>query len=165
MAFVVADVAEEGVVMRSYKSLVLAILVCELVGIVSGLWSMSEGMAWYRGLEKPVLNPPSWVFGPVWTVLYALMGGAVWLVWREKGWGRDVWLFGAHLLVNGLWSIVFFRWHALGWSLAVIALLCVMIGSLVWLFRGVRWAGWLLVPYLLWVSFATWLNWRIWMLN
>ena len=128
-----------------------------------------QAAQFYQQLARPDWAPPSSVFGPVWTVLYALMALAAWLVWREKGFYRAravLTLFLVQLGFNALWSWLFFAWHLGVWALADILLLWVlilvtMIGF--WRLRPV--AGVLLVPYLLWVSFALVLNYSVWQLN
>ena len=138
---------------------------------------------WYRTLRKPAWNPPSWVFGPVWTVLYTLMGIASWLVWRsgngptlENGTLIDsskkrvvngaLTLYGVHLLFNGLWSVLFFGKRNIKWALIEIVVLWGLIGAtLIRFYRIKPLAGWLLAPYLLWSTFATVLNAKLWQLN
>lgn len=128
--------------------------------------------SWYQELTKPAWNPPSWVFGPVWTVLYALMAIAAWRVWRSAAGevGPSVapalGVFFAQLVANGLWSFLFFGLHRPGLALVDIVVLLILIAGTIGLFRRHdRWAAWLLVPYLLWVAFATFLNFTLWRLN
>ena len=123
----------------------------------------------YRMLEQPTWAPPGWLFGPVWTTLYLLMGIAAWLVWRERE-RVDVRgplaLFVVHLAVNALWTWLFFGWGLRGWALVEIVVLWLMIALLIVLFRRVRpLAGALLLPYLAWVTFATALTAAVWRLN
>jgi tryptophan-rich sensory protein len=124
---------------------------------------------WYAALAKPSWNPPAWVFGPAWSVLYLLMGVAAWLVWREGGWqrqGRALGLFLAQWLLNALWTPLFFGLHRLGLAFAEIVLLWVAIAATLGAFwRARRAAGVLLVPYLAWVTFAAALNFTIWRMN
>jgi translocator protein len=124
--------------------------------------------AWYAALEKPPWNPPSWVFGPVWTVLYILMGVAAWLVWdRYRGAAKvALGLFVVQVIFNALWSYFFFGAQAPGLAFGWIVLLWVLIVATLVLFWRVRAvAGVLLLPYLAWVSFATVLNFALWQLN
>jgi translocator protein len=120
-------------------------------------------------LEKPAFNPPSWVFGPVWTVLYAMMAVAAWLVWREAGFGgatAALSLFFVQLALNLAWSGIFFGLRQPGWALVEIAVLwAAILATMILFFRHSTLAGWLLVPYLLWVSFASVLNAALWRLN
>ena len=124
---------------------------------------------WYAGLHKPSWNPPAWVFGPAWTMLYLLMAIAAWLVWREGGWkaqGRVLAGFLLQWLLNALWTPLFFGLHRPGLAFAEIVLLWLAITATLWSFWRVRkLAGLLLVPYLAWVSFAAVLNFAIWRLN
>ena len=124
---------------------------------------------WYAGLEKPFFNPPSWLFGPVWTVLYLTIAVSGWLVWRQKGFGgarRAFAVYFVQLFLNALWSWLFFGLHFMGLAFVEILLLWGSILATIVLFqRHHRFAGWLLVPYLLWVSFASVLNGTLWWLN
>ena len=124
---------------------------------------------WYAALHKPSWNPPAWLFGPAWTLLYITMAVAAWLVWREGGWktqGRTLGLFLLQWLLNALWTPLFFGLHRPGLAFAEIILLWLAIAATLALFWRVRKAaGVLLVPYLAWVSFAAALNFTIWRLN
>lgn len=121
----------------------------------------------YAQLIKPSWAPPAGVFGPVWTVLYALMGVAVWLVWRSPGRRAGaIALFVAQLAANALWSWLFFAWHRGALAAAEVLLLLVLIAATARMFwRTNRPAAWLLVPYLLWVTFASALTWSVWKSN
>jgi len=151
----------------------LAVLFVALVlgiGYLSGTAGDGANSAWFQSLEKPAFNPPSWVFGPVWTVLYVLMGLAAFLVWREGPGRRAVQvalgLFVLQFALNAAWSPTFFGAQSVGGGAAVILALLAVLAMTVWRFFGVRrLAGWLLVPYLLWVAFATALNLSILALN
>lgn len=122
--------------------------------------------AWYQSIAKPTWNPPNWIFGPVWTVLYTLIAVAAWRVWR-KGHARiplTVWIL--HLVPNALWSYFFFGAKRMDWALVDILVLLIGIVATMALFaQRDRIAAWLMVPYLLWVSFATLLNWTLLSLN
>jgi tryptophan-rich sensory protein len=124
-----------------------------------GAAATASAGSFYEQLTRPNWAPPSSVFGPVWTVLYLLMGIAAWLVWRERGFGNArvaLTLFLVQLVLNGLWSWLFFAWQQGAWALGEILVLWVMILATVVAFWRVRpLAGMLLVPYLTWVSFAT----------
>lgn len=139
------------------------------VGLLSGLATARGVQEWYPGLAKPPFNPPDWVFGPVWTVLYLMMGVAAWLVWRradEARVGTPLVLFAAQLLLNGLWSVLFFGLRSPGVAAVEILLLWIAIVLTIRSFRRVSVpAALLLVPYWAWVSFAAVLNISIWMLN
>lgn len=124
---------------------------------------------WYRGLNKPAWNPPGWIFGPVWTLLYILMAIAAWRVWRQsEGTAARVTLlwFGVQLALNALWSVLFFGLQRPGLAFAeVIVFWAILVGLLVRFWRADRIAGALWSPYVAWVSFATVLNGTIWWLN
>lgn len=128
-----------------------------------------EARSFYGQLAQPSWAPPAWVFGPVWTVLYVLMGISAWLVWRSGGFranGTELGLFVGHLPVNALWSWLFFVWHLGGCAFLNILALLLTLSLLIVLFWRVRpLAGTLLSPYLLWVAFASVLNYSLWQLN
>lgn len=149
--------------------LVLFIVLCLSVGGLGAIATTPEIDGWYQTLAKPSWNPPSWIFGPVWTTLYVLMAIAAWLVWKKSGVqaaALPLTLFGVQLLLNLAWSWLFFRHHLIGWACVDIALLWLAIlATTTVFFQHSRLAGWLLVPYLLWVSFAAVLNFSIWRLN
>jgi len=135
----------------------------------AGVGSMFMPGEWYAGLAKPAWNPPNWLFGPVWTVLYILMAVAAWLVWRRQGLAGaalPLLVFVVQLVLNAMWSWLFFGLQRPGVALAEILVLWVAILVTILLFFRVRSvAGILLIPYLLWVSFAAVLNFTIWRLN
>jgi tryptophan-rich sensory protein len=124
---------------------------------------------WYAGLEKPPWNPPNWLFGPVWTMLYLLMAVSGWLVWKTAGWrggATALGCFAVQLLLNAAWSWIFFGLHRPGLAFGEIVVLWCAIAATIVLFWRVRpLSGALLLPYLLWVSFAAILNLRLWQLN
>ena len=156
--------------MKNWQKLVAAILICEGAGALGAVFTTPAIATWYATLAKPAWNPPSWLFAPVWTTLFVLMGIALYLIWRTdltKIEEREAfWLFLAHLLVNVLWSVVFFGLHSPGLGVVVILILLGYIIYLITRFWPInRTAAWLLVPYALWVSFATVLNFTIWQLN
>lgn len=135
---------------------------------VGGLVSVQAG-SFYLDLIRPPWAPPAWLFGPVWSVLYVLMGVAAWLVWRTSGGGRArtaLTLFMAQLAANALWTWLFFAWRQGGWAFAEVLLLWAMIAATVHSFAQVnRFAAALLLPYLAWDSFAAALNFSLWRLN
>jgi tryptophan-rich sensory protein len=140
-----------------------------VAGAVGGLATAAGLRDWYPALDKPSWNPPGWVFGPVWSVLYVLIGVAAWLVWRERadaavGVALGVWAL--QLVLNSVWPWLFFGLHLPGWAFAEILVLWAAIAATIVLFRDASpAAAWLLVPYLAWVSFAALLNGAIWRLN
>lgn len=145
------------------------LLVCLIVSGIGGLVTASSVGGWYVTLNKPAFNPPDWVFAPVWTILYLLMAVAAWRVWRStKKAARRAALsvFGAQLALNLLWSIFFFGFQQIGLALIEILLLLSTIAlNTVLFWRIERLAGWLFVPYVLWVSYAAALNLALWLLN
>jgi translocator protein len=121
---------------------------------------------WYAALHKPWWNPPPWIFGPAWTLLYTLMAVAAWLVWKQVGWRRPLIFYFVQLALNAAWTPVFFGARQPGWALVVIAALWVAILlTMVGFHRVSKTAGWLFAPYLAWVSFAASLNFALWHLN
>ena len=140
-----------------------------LAGVLGVLVSDTGTSPWFMALEKPSFMPPTWLFAPVWTLLYTLMGIAAWRVWRRWGWAGApgaLSAFGVQLALNALWTPVFFGLHDLGMGLVIIVALWLAIAVTIGTFRRKdRLAAWLLAPYLTWVSFATALNAAILMLN
>ncbi len=156
--------------MKTALGLIVAIVIPLAVGAVSGAATARGVSSWYPTLVKPSFNPPAWIFGPVWTVLYIMMGAAAFVVW-QRGWDSAgvraaVTAFAVQLALNGLWSILFFGLQSPGLALLEIVVLWLAIAATSVLFwRVATVAGALMVPYLLWVSFATVLNASIWWLN
>lgn len=153
------------------KAVVLALflLVCYTAAFVAGLMTRPEISTWYAALAKPAWQPPNWLFGPVWTLLYGVMAVAGWRVWcaaQSKWRTLALWAFGAQLAVNFVWSPVFFNLHRTGWAVVIIFGLW----FLILFFAGVTWkfarvATFLFLPYFLWVSFAAALNYTVWRMN
>ena len=148
----------------------IAVGVCLLIGFLSGFATQSSVNDWYAALNKPSFNPPNWIFGPVWTVLYIMMGIAAGIVWSKGFYHKWVktalYHFGFQLLFNALWSVVFFGFQSPFWALLVILVLMMLIlGTIRWFNVVSRLAAYLMIPYFLWVCFASLLNYRIWMLN
>ena len=155
--------------MKNGIALIAILALCFAVSGLGALSTMSSVDTWYATLAKPPFNPPDWVFGPVWTLLYAMMAVAAWRVWREpRTPPRNLGLvmFWIQLSLNLAWSILFFGMRSPVTALfCILMLLLAIIVTLRSFFRVDRVAGWLLVPYLAWVSFATVLNASIWYLN
>jgi tryptophan-rich sensory protein len=155
---------------QDYTVLGTSIAITLLAAVFGGALTVSPVRTWYRTIRKPAWNPPDAIFTPVWTVLYILIGLALWRVWR-LGWDQAsvraaVILFLIQLASNVLWSGVFFGLRQPGWGFAEICVLWVLIlATLVTFFRLEPLAGWLLVPYLAWVTFAAVLNYTVWRLN
>ena len=158
--------------MKSHTHLIVLfvfIIVCLGVGGLGAIATTPEIDGWYRTIAKPSWNPPGYVFGPVWTTLFVLMGIAAWLVWKGKGFKEakiPLGLFAAQLLLNVAWSWIFFNRHQLGWAFAEILILWLAIAvTTIAFFKETKVAGALMLPYLAWVSFAAVLNFTIWRLN
>ena len=153
-----------------WRPAIVGVLICEGVGLLAAWVTQTSVTTWYPTLTKPGFTPPNWLFGPVWTALYAMMGVAAALVWQRRSEptvrrGALV-LFGVQLVLNGAWSFAFFGAQSPSLGLVVIAALWVVLaGTTERFFRVRAAAGWLLVPYLLWVTYAGALNLSIWMLN
>jgi tryptophan-rich sensory protein len=149
--------------------LAVFLVVCLGAGGLGAIATTPEIDGWYRTLTKPTWNPPDSVFGPVWTTLFVLMGIAAWLVWKPDGLkaaALPLTLFGVQLVLNVSWSWIFFGMHQPGWAFVEIVILWLAITATTVAFsRSSQIAGWLLVPYLGWVSFAAVLNFTIWRLN
>ncbi len=154
---------------NSYK-LIIAIIGSELAGIIGSVFTTPSITGWYQTLNKPEIAPPNWVFGPVWTTLFALMGIAAFLVWK-RGWDRRevkiaLSIFIGQLVLNTLWSIIFFALRSPGAALVELIFLWLAILATMIAFGKIsRAAAWLLLPYIMWVSFAGYLNYLIWSLN
>jgi len=149
--------------------LAVALALCFTAAGIGSLYTTPAIPNWYAALEKPSWNPPNWVFGPVWTLLYLMMAIAVWLVWRERGFTGAtlaLTLFAVQLALNALWSIIFFGWKNPGLALFEIFFLWTAIFLTMLSFWHISHvAAWLIWPYLLWVTFAGFLNLSIWRLN
>ncbi|MFC1511198.1 TspO/MBR family protein [Candidatus Margulisiibacteriota bacterium] len=154
--------------MKTIK-LLISLAVVFLAGFIGQIYTMPSIPTWYATLNKPFFNPPNWIFGPVWTSLYVLMAVAAWLVW-QKDWSRAVKIalgfFIGQLALNSLWSIIFFGLHLPLWAFIEIIVLWLAILLTIFKFKALSQpAAWLLVPYILWVSFAAVLNLMIVVLN
>ncbi len=153
---------------KRWSKIVLMAFGCLLLGTSSGLVTVSEIGSWYAGINKPNWNPPSWLFGPVWTLLYLLMGTAAALVWHAKNAGSSnaLKVFGLQFLLNLAWSPLFFSFHLIGWALVEMLAMWVLIIVTIKQFYAIhKVAAYLLLPYLAWVSFATFLTATIYHLN
>jgi tryptophan-rich sensory protein len=151
---------------RQLAALVAWLALCFLAS--AGAVFVSTG-DWYAGLHKPSWNPPPWIFGPVWTLLYIMMAVAAWMVWRAGGWraqGRALGFFLLQWLLNAVWTPLFFGLHRPLLAFAeIMALLLTLLITTVLFWRVRKIAGFLLLPYLAWVSFAAFLNFTLWQLN
>lgn len=156
--------------MNNVIKLIIAIAIPLVVGGISGFFTVNSVQSWYLTINKPSWNPPSWVFGPVWTTLYVMMGIGLFLVWKADTSTElkkiAIALFAVQLLLNFFWSLIFFQQHQPGWALVDLIALWVFIVLTIFAFAQVnKTAAWLLVPYISWVSFAGILNYTIWRLN
>lgn len=150
--------------------LVVAIVVCQGAGIVGSLFTTPSIQTWYASLVKPSFNPPNWLFGPVWTLLFLLMGVSAFIIW-SKGLKSDevkiaLVVFGIQLLLNIVWSVLFFGLHMpLAAFVEIIFLWLSILATIIYFLPISALAAWLLAPYILWVSFASILNFYLWRLN
>jgi benzodiazapine receptor len=147
--------------------LIVCIAVCFAAAGLGSLWTTPALRPWYASLSKPRWTPPNWLFGPVWTLLYIAMAIAAWLVWRKVGLtATPMRLFLLQLFLNIAWSAVFFRLRSPGTAFVEIVMLWfAILATSLEFWRVVPAAGWLLLTYLIWVSYATALNFSIWWLN
>ncbi len=151
---------------RHWLALVGFLVLTLGVAALSGAATADSVRSWYPSINKPSWTPPSWLFGPVWTLLYLMMAVAAWLVWRQAGWGGALVMFGVQLLLNALWSPLFFGWQQIGWAFVdIVALWLAILATTILFWQIVPAAGILFLPYLAWVSFATALNFALWRLN
>lgn len=154
---------------RNAVALACFVALCLAVAAIGGAVTATSVGSWYAGLAKPSFNPPGWVFGPVWTVLYFMMAFAAWRVWRARdlaGARAALGLWALQLALNLCWSLIFFGARAIGAALAeIVVLLAAILATALLFWRIDRLAGALLVPYAVWVGFATILNAALWRLN
>jgi translocator protein len=156
--------------MHSILRLILSLALPLLVGGISGYFTAAEITGWYQSINKPSWNPPGNIFGPVWTILYLMMGYAFYRIWTTKtnielkNWA--IGLFLLQLTLNFFWSFIFFKQHSPGWAFVEIIAMWLTIFCTIVIFSKLdKTAAWLLVPYISWVSFAAILNYTIWKLN
>jgi len=150
--------------------LIISILICQLAGVIGSIVTVPAVDSWYIDLKKPFFTPPSWVFAPVWTILYLLMGIALYLIWSKVTANREfkeaIKMFSVQLVLNVSWSVVFFGSKSPLLGMLVIIVLWVAIALTIKKFNKIsKLAGSLLIPYILWVSYAILLNLSIWWLN
>ncbi len=154
----------------STLKLIISISICETVGILSALLSINSHNTWFNKLAKPSWNPPAYLFGPVWALLYLFMGIALWLIWKSDApylkKTNAICVFFFQLFFNFCWSILFFRFHSPLLALINILIMIVTIVATIFSFAAInKKASWLLLPYIMWVGFATFLNFTIWVMN
>jgi translocator protein len=156
--------------MKKPFAALVSVLICLSAGGIGSIFTSPSIPTWYAGLKKPAFNPPNWIFGPVWTTLFILMGISAYLIW-EKGWKKKavkeaLYVFAAQLILNMLWSVFFFGMHSP--ALAFIGIIFLWAAILMTILKFVKIskpAAYLLTPYILWVSFAALLNLMIVLLN
>lgn len=154
----------------NYKRLIISLALPQLAGLIGSIFTTSAIPVWYATLQRPSFSPPNWIFGPVWITLYVLMGISVYLVWQKievnKKAKRAMLFFWIHLFFNASWSIIFFGFQNPGLAFVNIIIIWFFIIVLMIKFWQInKWSTHLLIPYLLWVSFASILNFFIWYLN
>ncbi len=154
----------------SFWKLFLAIIICEIAVIISGLVSQADTNVWFKSLNKPSWNPPSYFFGPIWIFLYLLMGISIWLIWEShaieaKKINAEL-VFALQLFLNFLWSILLFRFHSpLLALIAIITLLIIVLFTFYYFVSISGLAASLLSPYIAWLCFVTVINYSIWSMN
>jgi tryptophan-rich sensory protein len=160
--------------MKNTKSFILKafilVIICEIIGFTSGIATAGGVANWFQTIEKPFFNPPSWLFAPVWTILYALMGISAALIWQQgiekKEVKQALILFGIQLVLNFFWSFIFFKYHLLLVAfIEIVTLLTFIILTTIHFYKIHKTAAFLMIPYILWVSFASVLNFSLWWLN
>jgi tryptophan-rich sensory protein len=156
--------------MNNTLKLIISIIIPLAIGALSSYFTIPGVNSWYQTINKPSWNPPNWIFAPVWTTLYVLMGIALYLVWKSGNASAAktiaVSFFIIQLGLNFFWSVIFFYQQQAGWALAEIILLWLFILFTTLSFANInKTAPWLLVPYITWVTFAMILNYTIWQLN
>lgn len=154
----------------NYKRLIISLLLPQLAGLIGSVFTAPAIPGWYAGLARPPFSPPNWVFAPAWITLYLLMGLAVYFIWQKESESEKeksaVNLFWLHLFFNAIWSPIFFGLKNPGLAFVNIVIILIFIIILIIKFWPIRkLSAYLLIPYLAWVSFASCLNYYIWILN
>lgn len=151
-----------------WKKLLASMALCFAAAAIGSIFTFSAIPTWYASLAKPFFSPPNWIFGPVWTLLYAMMGLSLYYV-LEKGFKRHsetIYLFGAQLALNALWSVLFFGWRNPALAMLEIAVLMITVFATAVKFYGIsKKAAYLMIPYMLWITFASLLNFNVMLLN
>lgn len=156
--------------MSNTLKLIISIIIPLAIGFTSGFFTSTGAGSWYQTIQKPSWNPPDWIFGPVWTTLFILMGIALYFVWKSDAGVKiknyALFLFAVQLVLNFFWSFIFFRQQEPGWAFLEIVILWLLILLTIFAFAKIsNLSAWLLVPYISWVSFASILNYTIWRMN
>ena len=153
-----------------WPKLIASVLICQLAGIIGSVFTVSSIPDWYANLNKPWFTPPNWLFGPVWVTLYTLMGISLYWIW-ERGPSKSnvrgaLLVFFGQLVINAVWSIMFFGLQSPFYALILVAMLWSLILLTIYMFYKIeKKAGLILVPYMAWVTVATLLNYFVWVLN
>ncbi len=155
---------------REILKLISSIIIVFLAGAVGTVSTLPQITSWYAALTKPSWTPPNWAFGPIWSILYILMGIALFLVWREGLNRKDVriaiLIFAAQLIINVLWSLIFFGTHNIfGGLILIIILIIAILVNIIVFYNISKPAGLILIPYLVWVCIAAYLNYSVYILN
>ncbi len=149
---------------------IVSVLIAQAAGGIGAIFTSAKIPTWYATVVKPSWQPPNWLFGPVWTTLFTLMGIAAAIVWIQRGQSpiaqKALVAYGVQLILNVLWSYLFFGMQSPGLAfIEIVFLLIAIVGTMVLFWRVSPAAGWLMMPYLIWVLFASFLNFTIWRLN
>lgn len=156
--------------MKNWIKAVIAISIPLMVGGVSGYFTVAGVGSWYTQINRPTWNPPNWLFGPVWTTLYIMMGIALYLVWKSRLntplKSNAILFWSIQMTLNFFWSFIFFNQHLIGFAFVEMVMMWLAILVTIFAFSKInKYAAWLMVPYIAWVSFAGILNFTIWKLN
>jgi len=153
--------------MNKWAKLIASILICQMAGFVGSIFTASSIPTWYADLQKPTFSPPNWLFGPVWIILYTLMGISLYLVFnKKKNIKTPLILFAVQLILNSIWSILFFGLQNPFYAfIEIIILWIAILLTIISFYKVSKNASLLLLPYIIWVSVATILNYYIWVLN
>ena len=150
----------------NWQTLIIFIILCQTAGILGAIFTVKAIPTWYKNLKKPSFNPPNWLFGPVWTLLYLLMGVSGYLLWQNNHSSTGIILFFTQLALNAVWTPLFFGAKKLGLAFFEITLMWLaIIMTIIFAWNIYPLASILLIPYLFWVTFASVLNFSIWQLN
>lgn len=154
---------------KSYTSLIIWVMLLIAIGAIIGSLTKPEISTWYSTLNRPTLTPPNYVFPIVWTILYGIIGVCGWFIWSNPLCSKlkcIKQLYVIQLILNWSWAPLFFHYHLTGLSLVVLGLMDILVGAIIWLlYPRIRIASLLMVPYLLWILFASYLNFYIWWYN
>ena len=152
----------------NWFKLIAAIIICQLIGFIGSIFTTQSVNSWYLTINKPAFTPPGWVIGGVWTMLFILMGVALYLVWNKKTKNnkKALIIFGCQLILNILWSVFFFFLHSpLAALVEIFILWFFILLTIIYFAKISKSAAYLLIPYILWVSFASFLNYSVYIIN